>query len=125
MESLSTAELIEIAMSMRESLDDQFQYWLTITFVVVVGSFIAGHKLNKNLRLVVTSLYLLATALFFIRTMVDGQIFSMYIQAATERGATWFSDYTPILIFIRSAMYLLGALVTLWFLYINGRRDDG
>ncbi len=55
MESLSTAELIEIAMSMRESLDDQFQYWLTITFAVVVGSFIAGHKLNKNLRLVVTS----------------------------------------------------------------------
>lgn len=55
MESLSTAELIEIAMSMRESLDDQFQYWLTITFAVVVGSFIAGQKLNNSLRLVVTS----------------------------------------------------------------------
>jgi hypothetical protein len=124
MDSLSTAELLEVAMNFRNSLDNQFQYWLTITFAVLVAGFVAGPKLSTTHRRVITILYFLAAALFFTRTLVDVRNFGIYIQAATERGAEWYSTLAPMLIGGRSILYILGTSITLWFLNSDKRRND-
>ena len=50
MEQLSNAELAELFLIMESAIYTQFEYWLTITFAVVVAAFVAGKRLNRNLR---------------------------------------------------------------------------
>jgi hypothetical protein len=67
MDQFSPAELLEL-LYMRESvIDTQFQYWITITFAVIVASFVAKGYLSNRLRSVVTLLYLLATVVLISR----------------------------------------------------------
>ena len=87
MDAISTAELLEIAMLLRDDLEDQFQFWLSITFAVIVASFIAGDRLRFSWRTIVGTLYLLATVLFAVRLSESAQNLMLYLTPALERGA--------------------------------------
>ena len=116
MDSLSTFELIEIALLSRESVDNQFQYWVTITFAVIVASFAAGEKLSRNWRVAISGLYLLATAMFFARYVSDGLQYQMYVDAFIARGGKWGTQIVPILGVLRISIYAVGTIVALTFL---------
>ena len=52
MESLSIADLTEMVLMVSNAQDDQFQYWLSISFAVIVASFIAKEKITERLKIV-------------------------------------------------------------------------
>jgi len=43
-DQISSADLLNLVLAQRSSIDLQFQFWLTITFAVIVASFIAGPR---------------------------------------------------------------------------------
>ncbi len=61
MDSIASADLMELVLLQRESFDFQLQFWITATFAVIVASFVAGQKLTVRYRLVLGALYLLTT----------------------------------------------------------------
>ena len=60
MEQFSPAELAETAFLTRASMDDQFQYWISITFAAVAAVFIAGKRHTQTMRYVIVVIYALA-----------------------------------------------------------------
>jgi ABC-type transport system involved in cytochrome c biogenesis permease subunit len=74
MDQFSPAELLELLYIRESVIDTQFQYWITITFAVIAAGFVAGKRLNKRLRRVVASLYLLATVVLVSRWYYAGVV---------------------------------------------------
>ena len=125
MDSMSTAELIEIAQLFRDSLDAQFQYWLTTTFAVIVASFIAREKLDKKLRAVVSILYIVASILFYATFALAGENWNAYAAVALKRGAIYIEPIVSLRL-LRTFLFISGTLITLWFLNFTKieKRDD-
>jgi len=60
-------ELNQLLLSNLEAISDQFQFWMTATFAVVVVSYTAGHRLSMWARVVVAAIYAVAALLFYVR----------------------------------------------------------
>jgi hypothetical protein len=60
-------EPIEFLQENLAAIDSQFEFWLTITFAVVVASFLARDQLSRALRVSVATLYLLAVVMLALR----------------------------------------------------------
>ena len=71
MEALSTYELLEFSSLMRTSWDLQFQYWLALTFAMVVARFSFTQVFSTRWRLVLASMYFAACVLFMGRFYID------------------------------------------------------
>jgi len=50
-----------------EALNDQFEFWMTVTFAVVVASYTAGNRLIISMRVIISALYILSVVMFYIR----------------------------------------------------------
>jgi hypothetical protein len=50
MEELTSIDMVEAYFLASETIDAQFQYWLTVTFAVVVAAFAAGNRLTRPMR---------------------------------------------------------------------------
>ena len=50
MNDMSTSDLLNLVLTQRGNIDLQFQFWLTITFAVIVAAFSAGDRLDRRLR---------------------------------------------------------------------------
>ena len=123
MDSLSTAELLELAMILRDDLGTQFQYWLSITFAILIASYIAGKRFLMPWRIFAAVLYGLATAVFSIRYYVSGLNFRNYLGELGTRGDLW-TDQTSILIGIRMTLFVVGTIGTLWFLFATDSEKE-
>jgi len=77
MESMNTAELLQIALLLRDDMEDQFEFWLYITFAVIISSFVGGEKILPSWRVMIGGLYFLTTGLFAIRFQMSNKIFSI------------------------------------------------
>ena len=63
---LTTEEAIELLALSVDNINQQFELWLTITFAVIVASYIAGHKLSQVFRVWFVTLYLMVSILLFL-----------------------------------------------------------
>ena len=116
MDAFSAAELSELWFQAQAAADTQFQYWLTITFAVVVAGFVAGERLSNKLRILAAALYLLATFLLMQRFghMATGS--GPYQQALIERGIDALPRQGLTIVITRVAVFLLGTASALYFL---------
>ena len=69
MEHIASSDLIDLLLLQREAIDVQFQFWISVTFALVVACFVAGSKIQPGYRLLLGGLYLMATATFLIVAM--------------------------------------------------------
>ena len=123
MDSLSTAELLELTMILREDLGTQFQYWLSITFAILVARYIAGERFRMSWRIFAAVLYGLTTVVFSIGYYVGGLNFRNYLGELGTRGDLW-TDQTSILIGIRMTLFVVGTIGTLWFLFATDSEKE-
>ena len=121
MDQIPTPDLLNALMAQRASIDLQFQFWLTITFAVIVASFIAGERLGRTLRWLAASLYGLATLHLAVRWMYDGGVGERWVAVLVSRGVDigipWVAAY------LRMALMLIGTASALAFLLRNPRRE--
>ena len=123
MNDVSTSDLLNLVMTQRGNIDLQFQFWLTITFAVIIAAYSAGDRLDRRLRVMAAALYLLATVHLATRWIYDGSVGSRWVNVLHARGIDfdipWFAVYT------RMALMVLGTTAAVVFLvWRPWRRKD-
>ena len=122
MESIETADLIELVLIMREPLGSQLQFWLTASFAVIVASFVAGSRLTVRFRVSIGLLYLLATAMTFAGWAAIGEELFVLYKELESRGVELEPPW--MVAGLRLFLLILGTVLTLVFLY-QDRHHDG
>ena len=116
MDNLPTfAELQELTALSEASIDSQFQFWLTVTFAIIVASFAGRHVLTSTLKHITAFLYTLSTFVFASRWYYDYLDLRHYETLFIEMG----HDPSPPLLtaFSRILLMSLGSVATLYFVY--------
>ena len=54
---LNNEELILLYDVVTGSVNEQFELWLTITFAVIIASYLAGHRLARSLQYLIATIY--------------------------------------------------------------------
>ena len=115
MDQISNSDLLQLVLQQRSSIDLQFQFWLSITFAVIVASFTAGSRLVPKLRSLTALLYLLASAHLSARWYFDGQTAREWVGLLAARGIHFEIPWTAA--YIRMGVMLLGTVGALVFLF--------
>jgi hypothetical protein len=121
MDKVSTADLLSLLLAQRSSIDMQFQFWLTITFAVLVAGYVAGHRLHRGLRWLAALLYAMASAHLFLRWMYDGTVGQHWVEELNRRGVDIAIPWLAVS--LRRALMGIGTVSTLVFLLIAARRS--
>src|SRR5262245_32056257 len=106
MNEISNSDLLNLVLTQRSSIDLQFQFWLSITFAVVVASFTAGRRLVPKLRVLTCVLYVLASAQIAARWQSDGQTAQAWIALLASRGVHYQTPWVAA--YIRMVVMVLG-----------------
>ncbi len=122
MESLSSAEIVELILMQRSSLDLQLQFWLTATFAVVAASFLAGTRLGQFYRILVAILYVIFTAMIMTRWAREGLEMVAMMDEIQSRGLPF--DLPVVSGALRFTLMVVGSGAALFFLY-KDRKGDG
>lgn len=120
MESISNAELLEIIVIAFSELEALFQYWLSVTFALLVASFVAKEYFSNNVRIIIGTLYTVSTAIAVYRYTILGVNGLMLVDELSSRGVQW----AGINVWVggaRVALIVLGSITTIWFLYSTGK----
>ena len=113
------AELLELILMSEESIDTQFQFWLTTTFATIIASFAARDLLNRSMRMLISALYLSATFVFASRWYYEGVDLFRYGEMLDGLG---FQSEVPVATaFSRVLLMSLGTLATIYFVHIQTR----
>ncbi len=122
MDSLTTAELLELILITNESLITNFQLWIMITFVVFIARFTVKQRLEGILRISISMLYVAITIIFMIRSASDGISYVSLVLEAANRGVELTSALAiNVSAHLLLALYVFGTALTVW--YLNSRTD--
>ncbi len=64
---MTEVDLLPLLLDVNQDIDTQFQFWISITFAVLVASFVADERLSRFERVVITGLYLCAATIVLQR----------------------------------------------------------
>ena len=115
--------------SMMEIWDATFNFWLTVTFAIIVAVNVLGFGVTEKLRWLILTLYSLFSLFVLSRSVAISQQ-SQYIESRlAELGIDLVpEDYFPSTIFLTDLLllilFLVGTIGTLVFVYTSGRSDD-
>ena len=124
-QSLSTEEAIELLALSIENINQQFELWLTITFAVIVASYIAGHKLSRVFRLWFVTLYLMVSILLFLMLASSGlTIQTLIANSPTPLGFDTSDPLSIVVIALRVLVWIVGTAVTVFFILRGFRAED-
>lgn len=113
----------ELTQNAMAGIDSQFQFWLTITFGIVVASFLGRDELTRLIRVVLAVLYLLTVALIVTKTMA----YSEMGYNLARLGELNENAYVPYVLAIRIAVTSLGTVAATAFVLIPSlaRKSSG
>jgi hypothetical protein len=123
MESVTTTDLLELILASEQFIDDQIEFWLTVTFATIVASFAGDKLLTVRNRIIVSVLYILATFLFMSRWYYEFLDLTLYFELLVNRGVLL--EAPLVTIFSRIALVVAGTLATLYFVNTRVERSDG
>ena len=122
MDSISTAELLELVLIGEQFIDAQLEFWITATFATIVASFVGQEYFTLRIKLIVSAMYVLATAVFVSRWMYEAQDLIVYFQEILSRGVILEAPKWTVR--LRMLLVLFGSFATLYFVNLY-RHDEG
>ena len=120
-EELTNEELILLYDVVTGSVNAQFELWLTITFAVIIASYLAGHRLARSLQYLMATLYTVVSVLLYLMLLRAVQ-FSQQFDALTV-GAFSESNVVLAIAVLRTSAWILGTIATIVFIF-KGQKDD-
>ncbi len=120
---LTTEEFIELMGVTTSNINSQFELWLTVTFAVIVASYLAGHKLSAGLRYLIATLYTLVSLLLVMMLMQAVRLADFFLGdvLATQ---TWGDPMRISIATLRFVVWGLGTVATLVFIFRGYRGAD-
>ena len=120
-EELSNEELIQLWDAVFSNINSQFELWITITFAVIIASYVAGHKLEKVLQYMIATLYTAVSILLLL--MLIGAV--SFAGSFNAFGINVQQDpLTIAIVILRVGVWILGTIATLSFIFIRGKRES-
>lgn len=123
--ALSEAELVELFLLAVQTLDSNFEFWVTASFALLVASYFVREEISAPMFTIITGLYISASALFSIRLYTTGRtITSIRDQLESMDAETAIISTAEN--FLVSGLYFLvvvvGTASTLLFVYSRYKR---
>ena len=121
---LTTYETLDLVFTMSAQLDSIFSYWISASFAVVIGVFVARDHLNLGLAVCIGALYFLASTMFAVRWISAG-VLGQEILFAESMPAGYLESIWPLPV-LRLITFALGFLITEGYLiysYAQLRRE--
>ena len=122
MGSVTTTDILELILASEQFIDDQIEFWLTVTFATIVASFAGDRLLTVRNRIIVSVLYLLATILFMSRWYYEYLDLTLYFEILVSRDVSL--EEPVITIFSRVVLVVAGTLAMLYFVNTRVDRED-
>lgn len=114
---IAEVQLLQVYLDVNGDIDTQFQVWLSITFAVLVASFVAGLRLSRGARIGMAILYACAAVILYLRytraVSYIGyvyQVYRMYHVVAPEPASTIAYELRRGIFIFGSAITALGVL---------------
>lgn len=85
---MTEAELISLFIQSSQALDGNFEFWLSVSFALLVASYLVTEKIPWPVLLSTVSLYIAATALFMVRGMNMGKTLTSLREQLEAMGST-------------------------------------
>lgn len=107
--------------------DSIFQIWITLTFAVLVATYVAGKRFDRPVYLLVSSLYALASAVLFTRFASAAFQAFYYKRLLVTRGFEPWPVPNFVSVIIGAGTFLLlfaGTIGTLWFVRSTWKRVE-
>ena len=120
-EKLTNEEIIQLYDVVTGGVSAQFELWITITFAVIIASYLAGHRLAKSLQYLIAGLYTAVSALLFLMLLSAVQFSQQF--DGPNLGASSESNLILAIIVLRIAVWMLGTIATIVFIF-KGHKDD-
>ena len=117
---LTTYEALDLMASLSDQLDSIFGYWISVSFAVVIGVFVAKDHLNIGLALCIGALYLIASIMFAARWYAVMVLIQELI--ATGLIPTSYLEAVTFLPSIRLFTFIAGLVVTEGYLVYAYRK---
>ena len=119
-EELNNEELILLWDAVFTQINSQFELWLTITFAVIIASYIAGHRLARSLQYLIAALYL-SVSLLLLLMLVGAVLFAGEFEAFGVLAQPDLWDW--VVVFLRTGVWILGTITTVVFIF-RGHRES-
>ena len=108
--------------------DSAMQFWISITFAVIVATHFVGKRIGRTMYVLMTSLYALVSLISIARYLGASARMILYTNALREGGewpVPWI--YTVVAGYGTFLLLVLGTFGTLYFMYTVRRdaSDDG
>ena len=122
-EKLTNEELIQLYDVATGIVSAQFELWLTITFAVIIASYIAGHRLARSLQYLIAALYTAVSVLLFLMLLGAVQ-FSQQFDALNV-GASSENNLVVAIVVLRISVWVLGTVASIVSIFMGHREDQG
>lgn len=107
---ITEVQLLELFLQVNADIDTQFQFWISVTFAVLVASFVADERLSRIERGVISALYLCATGILLYRYLSALTYQQYALDLFTQYGVERPAQATTAGV-LRLALFTLGSLV--------------
>lgn len=124
-EIMTTYEIADLVISVTGQMDSLFNYWMSASFAVLVGSYIGKEHFNYSITLSISILYFLASMMFVARYFAMSTLIVSYTELAAASLPPEFISTSPIIGITRASTFLVGFILTevyLWNSYFRNKR---
>ena len=108
-----------VAFAVNDAMHNAFQYWLSITFAIILTAHLARRHLSLLITLILGSLYVACVALFFIDYL---HWLSLAVSTNLPRAFQPEFPYGTVKTVIRISLFVGGTLTAVSFLGYSCRR---
>lgn len=125
---ITEVQLLQLLLEVNQDIDTQFQVWISITFAVLVASFVAGRRLRGGARFAIAALYVCASVILYQRYMRGAVDYIPYVyQLFQTYGAPLPTGSSNVSFLLRRVLFMFGAIVTALAVLLPGlghRHDE-
>ena len=122
---MEAAEALELMAAEVSQIDAAFQFWLGSTFAVLVAVHSIRESITTRLKSIVVLLYVLLAMYSVVKSIGDYQQLIYLAEIASSKGYELPGDFTSIAGLIRFALYLVGTISTIIYIWRTRRYKNG
>jgi len=118
---MSEAEALEAMFGANQAMQNAFQYWLSVTFAIILTAYLGRRQLNRPILATLGLLYLGAAALFFVDYL---HWLAIMTRIQDPFLGEYWAGYGPLKIYIRTGLFVVGTLTAECYLFWSYRQNS-
>ena len=124
---IAEVQLLQLYLDVNQDIDTQFQVWISITFAVLVASFVAGPRLSRVARLAIAAMYVSAALILYLRYIRAASYIPYTIDLFRQYQVALPQTVGQLAYELRRALFGLGSVITALAVLVPrlGHRREG